>query len=804
MPSLAEIREQHPEYNDLDDEALATGLHKKFYADLPEDEFRVKVGLQPKLGGLPVDASPTQYAAQSAEAAQQPEPLDTTSLPTEGIRAQIASMPEQHRAAAMRQWQEGKVKEDKSHLSLSNNPVATGLRQFTRGTVTGSFLDEADAALNSVTHSVTGGKAGVPYDEALEYNRAKNRADDEASGWYGTGAKVAGGIATGGPIMKWLANKAKSRLGKLGLFGVGGGTAGGIYGFGEGEGGLENRLDSAETGAKWGAGLSLALPIAGSGGAFALQKAADVSPFVKSRLPSAFSRSSPDEIADDYLAAKIKRSGETPQSLASDLDEGQYATRLESNSYAALPETIGDTSDTLRRLMGSVYRTGNEAGETVKTHLDTRQRGVDNDYARRDPMGPWGRDKSLEGPQGQAERVEDAFDRSIGLKTEQRSARQADDDIIAQQRQEGDELYELARNTSDDFDLQPAIDAHTLIMQQYKGPFRAQLQKALDLFVDPMNRAWDVNNVRRFDAAKKQLDDMIEASKDQGKATNLTRELTGFKNRLLDKVHEGGRNPNYLKARQTWGSAAENREAIEMGKRALGDAKKDSDVTVEMFNALPEGQQRLFRIGLRDGLRRLFDGKTPGDDVTRVLSKRGTQQLLETVIPRSKDTIRRGKKPPGAHPQARGPLGKDVFHDRPERFGELLRREARMVQTKNKTLGNSETAGRLADDAEMKGDMLARVFASGRSITNLTLEAVGAVLTKIGGMRADVALSLAKKLAESDPVAQRQILQRLQQQMGPSKYAQITKALGQSLGMGVTPLAVESNTTPAKLPRQGR
>lgn len=749
---------------------------------LDEARKRGLVPMQPELGGLPVTASPTEFAAQSAQAAQQPEPLDL-SQDTEGVRAQIAAMPEQHRRAAVRQWQEGKVAKDKSTLSLTSNPIATGLREFTRGTVTGSFLDEADAALNSVTHSVTGGRAGVPYDEALEYNRARNRADDEDSGWYGTGAKVAGGMATGGPIMKWLANKAKSRLGKLALFGLGGGTAGGIYGFGEGEGdtldeGLANRAQGAETGAKWGAGLSLALPIVGSGGAFALQKAADVSPVLKSRLPAAFSRQSPDAIADDYLAYKIKKSGETPYTIADDLAEGQDATRLNSNSYAELPETIADTSDTLRRLMGSVYRTGNEAGDTVSEALTSRQRGVDNPYAERGQRGPWGA-KADEGPQGQMERVEDSFDRAVGLKTEKRSARQTDADIEAKQKAEGDQLYEAARNASDDFDLQPAIDAHTLIMQQYKGADRGVLQKALDLFVDPMDRLFAVNNIRRFDAAKKQLDDMIEKSKDMGRATNLTRELTAFKNRLLDRVHENGRNAAYKKARESWGSEAENREAIEMGKRALKD---DSDVTVEMFNALTEGQQRLFRIGLRDGLRKLFDGKTPGDDVTRILSKRGTQRVLAAVIPRSK---------------GRG----DVFRDRPQRFGELLRREARMVQTKNKTMGNSETAGRVADDAEMKGDMLARVFAQGRSITNLTLEAVGAVLTKIGGMRSDVALSLAKRLAESDPAAQRQILQRLQQQMGPSKYAQLSKALGQSLGMGATPLAVEGNATPAREPR---
>lgn len=45
MPTLADIRAQHPEYNDLSDDALAKGLHSKFYADMPEDEFKAKIGL---------------------------------------------------------------------------------------------------------------------------------------------------------------------------------------------------------------------------------------------------------------------------------------------------------------------------------------------------------------------------------------------------------------------------------------------------------------------------------------------------------------------------------------------------------------------------------------------------------------------------------------------------------------------------------------------------------------------------------------------------------------------------------------
>jgi hypothetical protein len=45
MATLTEIRAQHPEYGDLSDQQLADGLYKKFYADMPRDQFDAKIGL---------------------------------------------------------------------------------------------------------------------------------------------------------------------------------------------------------------------------------------------------------------------------------------------------------------------------------------------------------------------------------------------------------------------------------------------------------------------------------------------------------------------------------------------------------------------------------------------------------------------------------------------------------------------------------------------------------------------------------------------------------------------------------------
>lgn len=47
MASIAEIRAQYPQYQDLDDATLASALHKKFYRDMPFEDFTRKIGMKP-------------------------------------------------------------------------------------------------------------------------------------------------------------------------------------------------------------------------------------------------------------------------------------------------------------------------------------------------------------------------------------------------------------------------------------------------------------------------------------------------------------------------------------------------------------------------------------------------------------------------------------------------------------------------------------------------------------------------------------------------------------------------------------
>lgn len=46
MITISEIRKKYPQYDDLSDEQLADSLHKKYYSDMPKDEFISKIAMQ--------------------------------------------------------------------------------------------------------------------------------------------------------------------------------------------------------------------------------------------------------------------------------------------------------------------------------------------------------------------------------------------------------------------------------------------------------------------------------------------------------------------------------------------------------------------------------------------------------------------------------------------------------------------------------------------------------------------------------------------------------------------------------------
>lgn len=663
----------------------------------------------------------------------------------EEIRADVSALPAEQRQDALKQWARQRIARDRdTYFKPLPNPM--------RGVpIIGGLLDEGLGAIDAGLNTISGGVIGRPYDEAVEFHRERFRQAEEAKPILATTGQIAGGLALGGPIGGKLFEGA-STAGKMAIGAGLGYGLGNVEGFTRGEG-VEDRIESAQNAGQIGALVGAGLPVVGDiirRGAGAVNQY--ISPTIARYTQGA------DAAADKILANKIAREGSSPAAIRADLQRGQANTVLHGGgktaSRATLPETIADTSDSMQRLTGTLYRTGGEAGDYIKQNLDARQKGLSGLFDRVTGKGK---------PDGQHQRIMNASERALLIKSAG-TARQTEAKIVNDMRAQGNKLYDEAYKKYDNFDIQGTLDGLALKSMQYPAPFQARLQRAINLFRVDNNR-FPVSTVERFDAAKKALDDMIETAQRQGQG-NLTRELAGFKQSLLQSVHGYNaagaptRNLAYHKARDAWGSAAENREAIDLGRAAL---RENSEISVEQFKDLTTGQKQLFRLGFLESLKNSLGPKGRGQDATRIFETNRVRELMAEMMPRSKGS-------------------KAAFANRSDRFGSYIDREQRMVATRNAALSGSMTQRNQADDAVFAADAANSMwnrFRQSPSLFNIGVEAVSTGINKVFGYRQDVALAIAKRILEADPTKRNQILRALQKQ-SPEKYKSFSQFLDQT------------------------
>lgn len=661
--------------------------------------------------------------------------------------------------------------------------------------------DEAMAGLRSLGDET--------YGDALKDERKKVEQFREENPKTAFASELAGGIATPGiGLLTGMIKPAATTIGKIAQGGKLGAGFGGAYGFASGEGGdgdiidqASNRLKSAGTGAVGGAVVGGAVPVAGAAVGGLIQRGRDaISPTI-ARMTKGI-----DEAADEVMANRFRRSETTPKQVADDLDAGREAASLP-GSQAALPEAIADTSPSMQRLSGSVYRTGNKAGEIAQDFVASRQGG--------DPAkGFFGRATTRDAPMNQFERLNDTFKRAFKVKSKDFEKQKAV--IRNEQKSLGNESYKKAWQGQEDFadDLSNTLTAWSLkardepgraeqsALQQALGTFyRAdksltsdklglrlddmeakiaklvergddasmlaaeRLQKQSDIVrrqldesrVQVGKQAYPIDNLERLDRAKRSLDGMISEAKND----NVKRLLVQMKNDILDSVHGGNRNSPtrniaYKDARDEWGSRAELLEALDMGRKFL---RGDGGVSAEDFRSMTRSEQNMFRLGVTRELRTMLGGKAigPTADFTQVLRKPNVYERLAEVMPQGQTS---------------------------SKMNELVRRESRMSGTAQEVLGNSKTAQRGTDDVELNGrDMMSQAidrYRSAPTLLNLGLDAVKAASERIFGFRDDMATALARRLFTADPAEQAKILSAIEARMGKEKTSKFIEAMSQA------------------------
>jgi hypothetical protein len=311
-------------------------------------------------------------------------------------------------------------------------------------------------------------------------------------------------------------------------------------------------------------------------------------------------------------------------------------------------------------------------------------------------------------------------------------------------------MFPDAYKNAQPFDLTPAFATLDDKMADRAGSHYATLAKARKLFTDPQSPngspLGEAAQLKRFQSAKEMLDDLIEVSMRQGKG-KLAGDLTEFRRAVTAAAK--GSNPKYAEALDYYSSRMELKDAIDAGRNAF---KEGADVTADQFRDLSEGQKKLFRLGMLESYETQIGRQPRANDRSRIFESPNVQELLSVVIPRTETATGRVKK-------------NAVFANRPERFGDFIANEKRMVESGRAVVGGSPTAERMAADDKFTRQSLGQMVDALRSsggATGVIMEAAATGLNKIFGMREDVAAEIGRRLFTANPAERERILAQLE------------------------------------------
>ena len=717
--------------------------------------------------------------------------------PIEAVRADIGKLQGKSRDDALAKWGDHFVANERAQGGISGVGMAADntFRTLARGSFAGPVLDEFTAGTQALQHKL--GLGGSPYDEAVAYQRARDRAVDTDYPVASLVGKLVGGVAggigaarqvgvtttgvlAGGPL---AAVAPAATMGGRILQGAGiGGAYGAAAGAGNAEGDIGDRVEGAKTGAAIGAALGGVLPPAVAGISKAAGTVADaVSPTVarwsqgtrnvleaagvmpaKQRMASAGAAAAPPIQTPPISGAEAA----AEQTIANQLSRANVSTtdirqRLAQSRMAGdginTPSALVDADNSLARLGGTVARQQPEAGNRARGFIYGRQTGITplegmpngSGIPTRPAFAP-----EVPGQQmGQFERVRTVLRDALEIPA--RSARQTEGELVGELERNARPLYRQTYQAAQGVDMVPVIRP---LVQQWRTTAADQVDplvgRQLNAAIGNVVRALAGGtrpHFERLNAAKISIDEMIDrAMRSQDRRSpNLARLLTGVKRDLVDAMDNVPNvGPMYRNARATFGGNRELQDAIELGRSAF---REGSEVTAAQYAALTPGQQQMFRLGLFEGFEQNMGAKGRTKDITQMFESPRVQEILQAVIPN------------GA---------------RPQQFGRMLQTEKGYIGTRNEVLGNSKTAERLADDQSF--NQMAGLFEQLRStkgITDAAFRVTQATLDKVFGFRADTAAEIARKLFTADGRELDQLLRRLEGRMGPNRAAQFRQLM---------------------------
>lgn len=458
------------------------------------------------------------------------------------------------------------------------------VRQTARG-ITFGFADEIAAGLN------TGGGLWGDYQAALAAERARDREFEAEHPIAATGANIVGGIM----VPAGAAVRGATLPGAMVRGGVTGATQGAVAGFGEGEGGLEPRLESAQRGALIGGGVGAAAPavIAGVTGATrAIGRATGLA--ADSNAERMILRDlARDSVTPEELAARAREAGDAPAMI----------TDLAGENVAQSAQVVARTPGPGRDIAARELSARGGANQAERLTRQVRDLVSDDDFAQ--GVEAVARRRAMQA----APNYERAY--AVTLPRDLRLQRFLNDpDVRAGVRAGIDSARREALANDQAFDL-AALGVR-------------------------LGRNGDVQLVgggtptRLFDAAKRGLDEMIEASRGEGgRATSRTRELTQLREAMLREVDR--LNPAFAEARRAYADQSALISAAQDGRRLLSLRPEEFERGARDIAQMSPPEREFFRLGVARALLDRIEGATDAQDLTRLNRIFGTPAIRQRL-----------------------------------------------------------------------------------------------------------------------------------------------------------------------------
>lgn len=268
---------------------------------------------------------------------------------------------------------------------------------------------------------------------------------------------------------------------------------------------------------------------------------------------------------------------------------------------------------------------------------------------------------------GQGERILSAFDDSAGV-----PKLSMDDEIIRLNEVAGPQIRKLYEDAAGGaIEMTPRLSS---IIE--KSPTVSEaMARARKSLADVEAMGQSVSDVRVFDQAKKEIDDMIGVAIRQGEGAKVSR-LTGIKNALVDEIDSAV--PAYKQARDAFAGKAQLESAAEFGTQFF--KLKPREIT-RLVEKMGESEKRFFRLGAKQAIVDKLEGSQLNRDVVKAMFGRGGDMTKLRAVFDSDESMKR--------------------------FSEVIEREANFVMTRRSAQGNSTTAQQMFDKESMSANALA-------------------------------------------------------------------------------------------------